>query len=88
MRERLEDERAGIIESLVKLNPSFQPADYVRRRPSRKLYIPVKEYPGYNFIGLIIGPRGNLGTHQEIGFCNPGPGAMLLSGAVLRRDIQ
>ena len=26
---------------------------------SRKLYIPVKKYPQYNFLGLIIGPRGN-----------------------------
>jgi splicing factor 1 len=27
--------------------------------PELRLYIPVKENPGYNFIGLIIGPRGN-----------------------------
>ena len=27
-------------------------------------YIPEKEYPGYNFMGLIIGPRGN--THRKM----------------------
>lgn len=25
----------------------------------RKVYIPVNEHPGRNFVGLIIGPRGN-----------------------------
>ena len=25
----------------------------------RKVYVPVKEYPHTNFIGLIFGPRGN-----------------------------
>jgi splicing factor 1 len=31
---------------------------------TRKLYIPEKQYPGYNFVGLIIGPRGN--THRRM----------------------
>ncbi|MED6113913.1 hypothetical protein PIB30_075230 [Stylosanthes scabra] len=31
----------------------------------KKLYIPVKEYPEYNFIGLIIGPRGNTQKKME-----------------------
>ena len=30
----------------------------------RKLYAPVKEYPDYNFMGLLIGPRGN--THRRM----------------------
>ena len=30
----------------------------------KKLYVPVKEYPGYNFIGPIIGLRGN--TQQRM----------------------
>jgi len=30
----------------------------------RKLYAPVKEYPDYNFMGLLIGPRGN--THRKM----------------------
>lgn len=52
----MKKERQEIIERLVKLNPAFRPpADYIRVKPHRKLYIPQKEYPMYNFIGLIIG---------------------------------
>ncbi len=66
MKEALENERANIIESMMKLNPAFQvPEGYVKRKPSRKLYIPTKEHPGYNFIGLIIGPRGNTQKRME-----------------------
>lgn len=43
----------------MKLNPMFRPpADFVRTKPHRKLYIPTEEYPGYNFIGearLVLG---------------------------------
>ncbi|XP_077977180.1 KH domain-containing RNA-binding protein qki.S-like isoform X2 [Glandiceps talaboti] len=31
---------------------------------SEKLYVPVKEYPDYNFVGRILGPRGK--TAQEL----------------------
>lgn len=49
-----------IITELIKRNPSYKPPpDYRPEKKSRKLRIPVDEYPGYNFIGLIIGPRGN-----------------------------
>jgi hypothetical protein len=34
-------------------------------KPTRKLPIPVKEYPNYNFIGLIIGPRGKTQKEME-----------------------
>jgi splicing factor 1 len=58
MRDALVKERADVIEQIMKLNPFFKPpADFVRPKPTRKLYIPYKEYPSYNFIGLIIGPR-------------------------------
>ncbi|XP_039024469.1 splicing factor-like protein 1 [Hibiscus syriacus] len=30
-----------------------------------KLSVPVKEYPGYNFIGLILGPQGNTLKRME-----------------------
>ena len=36
-----------------------------RGKVVKKLYIPVKEYPNYNFIGLIIGPRGNTQKRLE-----------------------
>ena len=32
---------------------------------TRKIYIPIKEFPNYNFIGLIIGPRGNTQKRME-----------------------
>lgn len=31
----------------------------------RKIYVPVKEYPDYNFIGLILGPRGFTQRQME-----------------------
>jgi splicing factor 1 len=49
-----------LIESLVKEDPSFKPpSDYKPRKFTHKIFIPIKQYPQYNFIGLIIGPRGN-----------------------------
>lgn len=32
---------------------------------SKKLYIPSKEYPNYNFVGLILGPNGNTMKKME-----------------------
>lgn len=65
-RERLNKERQEIISQILKKNPSFKPpADYRPPKVQKKLYIPMKEYPGYNFIGLIIGPRGNTQKRME-----------------------
>ncbi|KAJ1467181.1 hypothetical protein T484DRAFT_1646022, partial [Baffinella frigidus] len=30
-----------------------------------KIFVPVKEHPGYPFIGLILGPRGNTQKKLE-----------------------
>lgn len=66
MRASLEKSRQETIEQLIKINPMFRPpADYQRQRLHRKIYIPIKEYPSYNFIGLIIGPRGNTQKRME-----------------------
>ncbi|MCL7029534.1 hypothetical protein MKW94_019262 [Papaver nudicaule] len=66
VRERLTKERSEIISQLIKRNPAFKPpADYRPPKLQKKLYIPMKEYPGYNFIGLIIGPRGNTQKRME-----------------------
>lgn len=52
MKQALRKERQEVIERMLKINPLFQPPrDYVRQKPHRKLYIPQKEYPQYNFIG-------------------------------------
>lgn len=49
-----------LIEDLIKEDPSFRPpSDYKPRKFTNKIFIPIKQYPTYNFIGLIIGPRGN-----------------------------
>ncbi len=65
MKEKINRQRNQVIEELLKRDPTYQvPADYKPEKKSRKLYIPYKEYPDYNFIGLIIGPRGN--THKRM----------------------
>ncbi|XP_058205867.1 splicing factor-like protein 1 [Rhododendron vialii] len=66
LREKLEGERRRVILKLVKENPIFNALpDYKPPKLFKKLYIPVKEYPTYNFIGLIIGPRGNTQKKLE-----------------------
>ena len=65
MKDELMEQRGKIIEELIKINPHFQPpSDFVRQKPFRRLMIPFREFPTYNFIGLIIGPRGN--TQKEL----------------------
>ncbi len=61
VKEKLMRERQKYIERAQDLNPMFKaPADYrpLATKKYRKLYIPLKKHPEYNFIGLIIGPRG------------------------------
>ncbi|ETW00360.1 hypothetical protein H310_07005 [Aphanomyces invadans] len=66
MRAAYESQRMDIIGQLVQVNPLFKPPpEYLRARLQRKLPIPHKEYPTYNFIGLIIGPRGNTQKRME-----------------------
>ncbi|CAG8728242.1 26297_t:CDS:2 [Racocetra persica] len=66
-RKKLEDERHKLIEEAIKRNPDYKPpADY--KRPTKvqdKVYIPAKEFPEINFIGLLIGPRGNTLKKME-----------------------
>jgi splicing factor 1 len=66
LRNKLKFERDALIKQILKLKPQWvTPPDYVRERPKRKLYIPSKEYPNYNFIGLVIGPRGQTQKAME-----------------------
>jgi splicing factor 1 len=59
-RQALESERHESIEGIVARLPAYRaPSDY--RRPRRfddRLTIPATEFPGVNFIGQILGPRG------------------------------
>ncbi|VDP12734.1 unnamed protein product [Onchocerca flexuosa] len=61
-RQELEQLRHEKIQALLKLNPNFKPpADY--RAPTirlhDKVWIPQENHPEINFVGLLIGPRGN-----------------------------
>ncbi|KAL8126115.1 hypothetical protein AgCh_013415 [Apium graveolens] len=54
--EKLIKEREKIFSELAKRNAII----------SRELYVPVKEYPTYNFISLILGPKGNTQKRMEL----------------------
>eukprot|EP00242_Pyramimonas_sp_CCMP2087_P007067 CAMPEP_0198199408 /NCGR_PEP_ID=MMETSP1445-20131203/2713_1 /TAXON_ID=36898 /ORGANISM="Pyramimonas sp., Strain CCMP2087" /LENGTH=419 /DNA_ID=CAMNT_0043869247 /DNA_START=192 /DNA_END=1448 /DNA_ORIENTATION=+ len=65
-REQLLERKNTIIETLIQKCPTYRPpADYRQQKKKRKLYIPTKDYPGYNFFGLIIGPRGNTQKRMQ-----------------------
>ncbi|MDP2439356.1 MAG: KH domain-containing protein [archaeon] len=66
-RTLLQRERQYAVDHAGKLCPGFKPpADFkpVQLRSSTKVYIPFRQYPDYNFIGIIIGPRGQ--TQKEL----------------------
>jgi len=61
-RKKLEEERHKLIQEALKLNPDFKPpSDYKPPvvRVNDKVMIPQEEHPDINFVGLLIGPRGN-----------------------------
>jgi len=59
-------QRNSIIEELLKKDETFKPpSDYRPEKKIRKIFIPYKEYPDANFIGLIIGPRGNTQKRMQ-----------------------
>jgi hypothetical protein len=66
MREKFMTERTKLIEDLLKLNPTYiPPPDFIRQKPVKRIFIPnASSNPMHNFIGLIIGPRGN--TQKEL----------------------
>eukprot|EP00698_Gefionella_okellyi_P017753 TRINITY_DN5236_c0_g1_i1.p1 TRINITY_DN5236_c0_g1~~TRINITY_DN5236_c0_g1_i1.p1 ORF type:complete len:474 (+),score=85.72 TRINITY_DN5236_c0_g1_i1:118-1539(+) len=67
-KEKIVEERAHLIEVALRHNQAFRPPpDYAPQhvKRQRRVYIPLEEYPEYNFIGLIIGPRGNTQKRLE-----------------------
>eukprot|EP01117_Protostelium_nocturnum_P012086 TRINITY_DN4428_c0_g1_i1.p1 TRINITY_DN4428_c0_g1~~TRINITY_DN4428_c0_g1_i1.p1 ORF type:complete len:426 (-),score=125.80 TRINITY_DN4428_c0_g1_i1:104-1381(-) len=67
-KERLTLERHQLVVLANKMQPQFKPpGDYVpvTVKKTRRMHIPVEKFPGYNFIGLIIGPRGNTQKRME-----------------------
>ncbi|MEW5314855.1 MAG: hypothetical protein WDW38_006320 [Sanguina aurantia] len=66
IKEKLQRDRTELITEMIKRNPSFKPpSDYRPERKYRRIPIPTHDYPGYNFFGLIIGPRGNTQKRME-----------------------
>ncbi|KAH7315673.1 hypothetical protein KP509_21G060800 [Ceratopteris richardii] len=58
-REQLDSERREAIGECMKLDSAYKPpSGYKPVSKEAKLYIPVKENPGYDFIGPIFGARG------------------------------
>lgn len=60
-RKKLEMERYRLVEIAWRMIPFYtHPEGYIK--PStfeEKYYIPVDQYPDINFVGLLLGPRGN-----------------------------
>ncbi|KAF2076860.1 hypothetical protein CYY_001827 [Polysphondylium violaceum] len=68
VKDKLQKERHGLIQIAQQVNPSYKPpSDYTppHEKKTCKIYIPIKDHPEYNFIGLIIGPRGNTQKKLE-----------------------
>lgn len=67
-KDKLMAERQRLVERAKVISPSYRaPLDYrpFSTKKIRKIYVPVKEYPDYNFIGLILGPRGITQRQME-----------------------
>ena len=59
-RKKLEEERNRLIDNAMKKNPEFKPpADFKKTKYSEKVWIPQEEFPHINFMGQLLGPRGN-----------------------------
>lgn len=64
-KEKYTEERAVCLERIMQLKGMSAPGFLTKRKRSRKIKIPVEEHPTYNFIGLIIGPRGKTQKDME-----------------------
>jgi len=67
-KNKLLEERQVLVEIALTMDPNFRPpADYTSTaiKKFKKIYIPIEKFPEYNFIGLIIGPRGNTQKRME-----------------------
>lgn len=64
-KEKYTEERSECLEKMMSLTNSALPSFIAKRKRSVKIPIPVEEHPTYNFIGLIIGPRGKTQKEME-----------------------
>ena len=59
-RTKLISQRNNYISKLKKLDPTYQPPTYYKDMSLEdRIEVPQEENPQYNFVGLILGPRGN-----------------------------
>ncbi|KYR00357.1 hypothetical protein DLAC_03103 [Tieghemostelium lacteum] len=68
IKEKVMKERHQLILAAQQISTSYKPpSDYQPpvEKKTCKIYIPIKDHPEYNFIGLIIGPRGNTQKKLE-----------------------
>lgn len=67
-RKKLEEDRHRLIQQAFELNADYKPpSDYKPPivRVSDKVMIPQEQHPDINFVGLLIGPRGNTLKNLE-----------------------
>ena len=68
---KCEAARAEALETVARLCASSSPASfrfpesYAPPRKTRKIFVPADSHPGYNFFGLIVGPRGNTQKQMQ-----------------------
>ncbi|CAL8075313.1 unnamed protein product [Calicophoron daubneyi] len=61
-RKKMEDDRHSLIQQMIELNPDYKPPSEYKPPQNRitdKVFIPQEDHPDINFVGLLIGPRGN-----------------------------
>lgn len=61
-RQRLEEERQALVDATLGTIPGYYPPREFRHvqrlMVTEKVYIPIHDFPSVNFIGQILGPRG------------------------------
>merc|ERR1719431_2011954 len=61
-KKKLEEQRHALIQKMNEINANYRPPSDYRAPVNRihdKVMIPQDEFPEINFVGLLIGPRGN-----------------------------
>lgn len=54
----IKQEKRNTMNELIQLNPLVVYGYSQCKTISKKIYIPIKENPNFNYMGLLIGPRG------------------------------
>eukprot|EP00954_Amorphochlora_amoebiformis_P026936 1382261-Amorphochlora_amoeboformis.AAC.1 len=66
-RDKLTADRQKLLEKAIATNPALKAMapGFTPQKIVKRINIPVDKHPDYNFIGLIIGPRGNTQKRME-----------------------